>query len=158
MLTNDGLFEPNVVEDRELITGQNRPSDRALTEVFLKALDRQTADKGSRVTCCVVAGSQQRGVTVIFQVEINIAIPDTVDRDMVRNLSKEEGDKARELQRSGKWKHLWRVVGKWSNLSVFDVESAEELHEILTSLPLYRFMTIRVTPLCRHPASVEDLR
>jgi putative intracellular protease/amidase len=43
LLTNGGLFEPNVVEDRELITGQNPPSDRALTEVFLKALDRQTA-------------------------------------------------------------------------------------------------------------------
>ena len=95
---------------------------------------------------------------MIFQVEIDVAVPDTADQNMVRNLSKEEGDKARELQRSGKWKHLWRVVGKWSNLSVFDVESAEELHEILTSLPLYRFMTIRVTPLCRHPASVEELR
>jgi putative intracellular protease/amidase len=43
LLTNDGIFEPNVVEDRELITGQNPPSDRALSEMFLKALDRQTS-------------------------------------------------------------------------------------------------------------------
>jgi putative intracellular protease/amidase len=43
LLTNDGLFEPNVVEDRELITGQNPPSDHALTQLFLRALDRQTA-------------------------------------------------------------------------------------------------------------------
>jgi putative intracellular protease/amidase len=43
LLTNDGLFEPNVVEDRELITGQNPPSDHALTKLFLGALDRQTA-------------------------------------------------------------------------------------------------------------------
>src|ERR1700712_4067671 len=99
-----------------------------------------------------------RGMNVIFQVEIDVVIPDAADREMVLNLSKEESEKAKELERSGKWKHLWRVVGKWSNLSIFDVESAEELHEILTSLPLYRFMTIRVTPLCRHPASVEDLR
>lgn len=95
---------------------------------------------------------------MIFQVEIDVAIPEAADRDMVRNLSQEESEKARELQRSGKWKHLWRVVGKWSNLSIFDVESAEELHEILTSLPLYRFMTIRVTALCRHPASVDESR
>jgi muconolactone D-isomerase len=95
---------------------------------------------------------------VIFQVEINLVIPDTADRDMVRSLSQEESARARDLQRAGKWKHLWRVVGKWSNLSIFDVESAEELHEILTSLPLYRFMTITVTPLCRHPASIEEAR
>jgi muconolactone D-isomerase len=95
---------------------------------------------------------------MIFQVEIDVVIPHTADQNMVRNLSQVESDKARELQRSGKWRHIWRVVGKWSNLSVFDVESAEELHEILTSLPLYRFMTIRVTPLCRHPASIEEIR
>jgi putative intracellular protease/amidase len=45
LLTNDGVFEPNVVEDRELITGQNPPSDHALAELFLKALDRQ-AERG----------------------------------------------------------------------------------------------------------------
>ena len=95
---------------------------------------------------------------MIFQVEIDVVIPDTADRVMVRNLSQEESAKAKDLQRSGKWKHLWRVVGKRSNLSIFDVDNAEELHEILTSLPLYRFMTIRVRPLCRHPASVEDVR
>jgi muconolactone D-isomerase len=97
-------------------------------------------------------------MNVIFQVQIDIVIPEAANRDMVRNLGKEESEKAKELQRSGKWKHLWRVVGKWSNLSIFDVESAEELHEILTSLPLYRFMTTRVIPLCRHPASVEEVR
>ena len=95
---------------------------------------------------------------MIFQVEIDVVIPDIADQDMVRNLSKEESEKAKELQRSGKWKHLWRVVGKWSNLSIFEVGSGEELHEILTSLPLYRFMTIRVTPLCRHPASIEEFQ
>jgi putative intracellular protease/amidase len=43
LFTLGGLFEPNVVEDRELITGQNPPSDHALSELFLKALDRQVA-------------------------------------------------------------------------------------------------------------------
>ncbi|WP_084402471.1 muconolactone Delta-isomerase family protein [Cupriavidus sp. amp6] len=33
--------------------------------------------------------------------------------------------------------HLWRVVGRYSNVSVFDVESNDELHELLSSLPLF---------------------
>ena len=41
--SNDGLFEANVVEDRELITGQNPPSDHGVAELFVKALDRQAA-------------------------------------------------------------------------------------------------------------------
>src|SRR3546814_17964995 len=61
-----------------------------------------------------------------------------------------------QLQRSGKWRHIWRVVGEYANYSIFDVDSNEELHEILTGLPLFPYMRIAVTPLCRHPSSVRD--
>jgi putative intracellular protease/amidase len=36
-------FQPNVVVDRELITGQNPRSDRPIAAKFVEALDRQTA-------------------------------------------------------------------------------------------------------------------
>jgi putative intracellular protease/amidase len=41
----DGIFKPHVVEDRELITGQNPPSDGQMAEVLVKALERQTASR-----------------------------------------------------------------------------------------------------------------
>jgi muconolactone D-isomerase len=59
------------------------------------------------------------------------------------------------LQLQRKWLHLWRVAGKFANLSIFDVESPAELHEILNSLPLYHFMEVEVTALCYHPGSIE---
>jgi putative intracellular protease/amidase len=40
-----GIFKVNVVEDRELITGQNPPSDHAISELFLRALDRSLATR-----------------------------------------------------------------------------------------------------------------
>lgn len=40
-----GVFEANVVEDRELITGQNPPSDHGIAELFVKALDRYVATR-----------------------------------------------------------------------------------------------------------------
>ena len=49
----------------------------------------------------------------------------------------------------------WRVVGHYSNTSIFEVESHDELHAILTSLPLFPFMTMKVTPLC-HPSSIRQ--
>jgi putative intracellular protease/amidase len=39
ILELEGLFVPNVVQDRELITGQNPPSDHLLAAVFIRALD-----------------------------------------------------------------------------------------------------------------------
>jgi putative intracellular protease/amidase len=38
-----GVFQPHAVEDRELITGQNPPSDHAIADLFVKALDRYVA-------------------------------------------------------------------------------------------------------------------
>src|SRR5262249_10064071 len=51
---------------------------------------------------------------------------------------------------------IWRVVGRYANVSIFDVESNSELNDILTNLPLYPFMEMKVTPVCRHPSSLDD--
>jgi muconolactone D-isomerase len=37
---------------------------------------------------------------------------------------------------------------------VFDVSDGEELHALLMSLPLFPYMDIRVTALCRHPSAL----
>jgi muconolactone D-isomerase len=59
-----------------------------------------------------------------------------------------------QLQRAGKWPHIWRIVGRYSNLSIFDVADNEELHDILWNLPLFRYMTIDVTALTTHPSDI----
>jgi muconolactone D-isomerase len=92
---------------------------------------------------------------MLFHVGITVRIPPNADPDKINQLGAQEHERAKELQLQGKWVHLWRVAGKYANVSVFDVENADELHEILNSLPLYPFMEIEVTALCRHPGSLE---
>jgi len=65
---------------------------------------------------------------------------------------------SQELQRSGQWIHLWRVVGEYANISVFDVNSNDELHELLSALPLFPYMEIKVTPLADHPSALPELQ
>ena len=72
------------------------------------------------------------------------------------DLKARERARAQELQAEGKWRHLWRHAGRYANTSIFDVESPQELHDILSALPLFPFMDITVTPLCRHPSSIRD--
>ena len=50
---------------------------------------------------------------------------------------------------------IWRIVGEYANFSVFDVESNEELHQILSALPLFPHMHIHVTPLATHPSDIN---
>ena len=53
------------------------------------------------------------------------------------------------------WPHIWRIVGEYSNFSVFDVAGNDELHELLSGLPLFPYMDIHVTPLATHPSDVN---
>lgn len=91
---------------------------------------------------------------MLFHVYIQINIPHDADQEKIRNLSALEVKQAQEYQQRGKWLHLWRVAGKWANVSVFEVDSIDELHAILSALPLFPFMALEITPLCRHPAAI----
>lgn len=93
---------------------------------------------------------------MLFQVEMDVRIPLGFDAQEATRLKAEEKARFQDLQRSGKWRHIWRVVGHYKNVSIFDVASNTELHDILMSLPLFPFMDMKVTPLCRHPSSLHD--
>jgi muconolactone D-isomerase len=95
---------------------------------------------------------------MLFQVHMSVHIPHDVDAASIEKLGEREHERAKELQEQGKWLHLWRVAGKFANVSIFDVESPAELHEILSSLPLYRFMEVSVTALCHHPGAIAPER
>jgi muconolactone D-isomerase len=90
---------------------------------------------------------------MLFHVTIAVRVPHDVP-DTVKKLGEREHKRAAELQHEGKWLHLWRVAGKWANVSIFKVESPAELHAILESLPLRPYMEVEVTALCRHPGSL----
>jgi muconolactone D-isomerase len=92
---------------------------------------------------------------MLFQVEMTVNIPADADPAWIDRLKAEEKAVSQDLQRQGKWRHIWRVVGKYKNNSLFDVDDAAELHEILLSLPLFPFMDVTVTALCRHPSSIH---
>jgi muconolactone D-isomerase len=84
---------------------------------------------------------------MLYCVRMDVRPPHDIDPERFERLKAEEKAKAQELQRSGKWRHLWRVVGHYSNISIFDVDSHDELHAILSGLPLFPFMEMTITAL-----------
>jgi muconolactone D-isomerase len=93
---------------------------------------------------------------MLFHVHMVVSPPQGMDKDVFEKLRAAEKARAQELMQQGKWRHLWRIAGKYENFSVFDVKDASELHEVLTSLPFFPFMKMDVTALCRHPSSIRD--
>jgi muconolactone D-isomerase len=92
---------------------------------------------------------------MLYHVRMDVLLPTDMDADKVNELKATEKALSQKLQEQGKWRHIWRLAGEYSNFSIFDVESNEELHNIMMSLPLYPYMNVTVTPLLRHPSSVR---
>ena len=92
---------------------------------------------------------------MLYCVRMDVRPPPDIDPKRFETLKAEEKARAQELQRSGKWRHLWRIAGQYSNISILDVDSHDELHTILSTLPLFPFMEITVTPLAKHPSAID---
>jgi len=91
---------------------------------------------------------------MLYLVQMDVRPPHDVDPERFERLKAEEKARTQDLQRQGKWRHLWRVTRRYANVSVFDVAGHDELHAILSALPLFPFMEIAVTPLARHPSAI----
>ena len=91
---------------------------------------------------------------MLFAVRMDVDLPRDLDPTVRQETVAREKAYSQELQRSGEWRHIWRIVGQYSNVSVFDVASNERLHEILWGLPLFPYMMIEVTPLASHPSAI----
>ncbi|WP_290872864.1 muconolactone Delta-isomerase [Aquabacterium sp.] len=93
---------------------------------------------------------------MLFHVQMTVRLPHDMPTAVADELKAREKAMAQGLQRDGTWRHLWRIAGRYANVSVFDVESPAALHELLTRLPLFPYMDIEVQALCRHASSVHE--
>ena len=92
---------------------------------------------------------------MLFHVRMDVKLPADMNPQTRDEFVGREKAYSQDLQRKGKWPHIWRVVGEYANFSIFDVDSNDELHQILSRLPLFPHMSIHVTPLATHPSDVN---
>ncbi|AFT85415.1 muconolactone Delta-isomerase [Paraburkholderia phenoliruptrix] len=92
---------------------------------------------------------------MLYLVRMDVNLPHDMPQAQAEEIKAREKAYSQKLQREGKWQQLHRVVGEYANYSVFDVDSHDELHTILSALPLFPYMTMQVTALARHPSSIR---
>ena len=90
-----------------------------------------------------------------FLVRMDVHLPPEMPAAQADLLRSREKAYIQKVQRDGRWVHLWSVVGKDATCAVFNVGSNDELHEILSRLPLFRYTRVSVTPLAQHPSAVS---
>jgi muconolactone D-isomerase len=87
-----------------------------------------------------------------FLVHLTTAMPSGMPKREWDEILAAEHESATKLVESGTIKSIWRVPGGgWKNVGIWEAADATELHEALSSLPLYPWMTADVTALGIHP-------
>src|SRR5690625_3187605 len=94
---------------------------------------------------------------MLFLARMNVSFPVSMDFANRANFQSRDKEYSNKLQRRGTMKGIWRVVGEYANYSIFDVDDHDELHEVLSSFPMFPYMDVKITPLSKHPnATVDD--
>ena len=92
---------------------------------------------------------------MLYLVRMDVHLPHDMPAAQADEIKTREKAYSQEFQRQGKWQRLHRVVGEYANYSIFDVDSHDELHTILSGLPLFPYMTMKVTAPASHPSSIR---
>jgi muconolactone D-isomerase len=91
-----------------------------------------------------------------FLVEIEIALPPSTPADEQAALAGAERLRGQELLDAGSIVQIWRVPGRRANVGIWQAADASELHRLISSLPLFPWMDVRVSALAEHPLARDD--
>jgi muconolactone D-isomerase len=94
---------------------------------------------------------------VEFLVRIEVDWPPDAPVEERDRIFADELETGQRLAHAGKLRRIWRIPGRWANWSLYEVRDASELHEALSSLPLYPWMDIEVHALAEHPNDPRGL-
>lgn len=86
-----------------------------------------------------------------FLVNIQINWPGDLSAETVARLSDEERQMAAKLAEEGTLVRMWRVPGRRENWGIWRAQDATELHEVISGLPVWPYMTVTVHALAQHP-------
>ena len=86
-----------------------------------------------------------------FLVKLTPHFPDTLTPEQLTDLLKRERARGVDLLKAEKMTRIWRLPGTSSALLLWEVAGPDELHDSLSSLPVWRYCDVEVTALMQHP-------
>jgi muconolactone delta-isomerase len=85
-----------------------------------------------------------------FLVQISVSLPPDMSPAERSALLERERERGRELKSAGIIADMWRLPGRLANVGIWCTPSATALHEAISSLPVWAWTEVTVTPLADH--------
>ncbi len=85
-----------------------------------------------------------------FLIQMQVNIPPDMATDELEDLRAREKERGLQLRAEGTIQRVWRVPGRVANIGYWQAPDATVLHEKISSLPMFPWLDVHVTPLARH--------
>ena len=85
-----------------------------------------------------------------FLVEIEVQFPSDLSDEQRSKLIADERIRGRRLCSEGIIRAIWRVPGQFANRAIWSAPDPTQLHQAITSLPLWAYSRVNVTALATH--------
>ena len=82
--------------------------------------------------------------------KIVVRLPGDWSKEKLEEINKNETARSMQFVKEGKLKRIFRIAGQRANFSIWELDSPEQLHATLTSLPLHPYMDVTVWPIIKH--------
>jgi muconolactone D-isomerase len=92
-----------------------------------------------------------------FLLSIEVRLPHDMAPEERDRLLAAERRRGGELAAAGTIRAIWRVPGRFANRAIWSAADATSLHEAITSLPLWPYLDVEVTPLGAHAVGKDCL-
>jgi len=92
-----------------------------------------------------------------FLARVEQHISPDMDPDRLAAVKAAEKVRAQELIDAGKMRRIWRLPGRRAVMALYDVDSIDELHDLISSLPLFPWMDVEITPLSHHALDPQPI-
>ena len=91
-----------------------------------------------------------------FLVQIQVDFPPEMPTEQLAEVTAREHIRGKELQADGTIVRIWRIPGRRANVGIWRAETADGIHEAITSLPAFPWLDARVTALATHHLEAPD--
>lgn len=85
-----------------------------------------------------------------FHCHFTVNLPVDMDPEIRADHLERNREYVSGQQTAGYWLHEWQVAGRRDTIAVLEVADADQLHRVLSGLPLYNYLDIEITAVTGH--------
>ena len=90
-----------------------------------------------------------------FLAESRVDRPQAMSSEEWELLAQAESDYGIQARRDGKLVNIWRIAGQYAAFSLWNADDNDELHQLISGLPMFPFAAFTITALATHPSTVR---